>query len=147
MAAVTHRIEPRPSRAAAAALLESAGLPSSDLTDAHMEHFFFCGPAAQPSGIIGIEVGGEAALLRSLVVAAEHRATGMGAALTERAERHARERGARSLYLLTTTAEDFFARRGYVSAARESAPAAIKNTREFAGLCPASSAFMVKQLF
>ena len=146
MATATHRIDPRPSRDAAAALLELAGLPSSDLTDAHMEHFFYCGPATQPGGVVGIEVCGEAALLRSLVVAGEHRSTGMGAALTQRAEQYARELGARSLYLLTTTAEDFFARRGYVSAERASAPVAIQNTREFAGLCPASSAFMVKHL-
>lgn len=146
MVTVTHHIAPRPPRAAAAALLESAGLPSADLTDAHMEHFFYCGSVTRPGGIVGIELGGEAALLRSLVVAKENRATGMGAALTERAEQYARELGARSLYLLTTTAEDFFARRGYVSAERESAPASIKNTRELAGLCPASSAFMVKHL-
>jgi N-acetylglutamate synthase-like GNAT family acetyltransferase len=50
------------------------------------------------------------------------------------------------MYLLTTTAAGFFERRGYVAAARESAPAEIRATREFADICPASSAFMVKHL-
>jgi amino-acid N-acetyltransferase len=47
---------------------------------------------------------------------------------------------------LTTTAESFFAKHGYQRAARESAPAAIRGTREFAGICPASSTFMLRHL-
>jgi amino-acid N-acetyltransferase len=49
-------------------------------------------------------------------------------------------------YLLTTSAEAFFRKNVYSSAGREEAPAAIKSTREFAAICPASSAFMFKQL-
>jgi amino-acid N-acetyltransferase len=52
----------------------------------------------------------------------------------------------RVIYLLTTTAEEFFARRGYRRTERSSAPVAIRNTREFAGICPVSSAFMNKLL-
>ena len=62
------------------------------------------------------------------------------------AERHARDQGVHSLYLLTTTAEKFFLRRGYARIPREVAPAAIKTTSEFSGICPTSSAFMVKYL-
>jgi amino-acid N-acetyltransferase len=50
------------------------------------------------------------------------------------------------MYLLTTTAETFFERRGYRRVDRIQAPPAIKLTPEFAGLCPASSAFMIKRL-
>ena len=71
---------------------------------------------------------------------------GMGSALLDYAEQFALSRGVRTLYLLTTTAEGFFVRRGYSTAARENAPPAIRSTREFAGICPASSAFMSKQL-
>jgi len=136
----------KPSRTAVAALLDASDLPSSDLTDAHMEHFFFCGPAAMPTALVGVELCGANALLRSLVVQPEHRSAGLGAALVEHAEMYARSRGARAVYLLTTTAESFFARRGYAVANRASAPAEIASTREFAGICPASSAFMVKRL-
>jgi amino-acid N-acetyltransferase len=146
MNALKHNIEQGPSRKVAAMLLESVSLPSADLTDAHMEHFFYCGDAAQPSGLVGVELRGKAALLRSLVVTARQRSTGMGAQLVEHAERYARVAGADAIYLLTTTAESFFAKRGYRVVPRESAPPEIRETREFAAICPASSAFMSKTL-
>ena len=139
-------IRPRPSLAAAKALLEAAGLPFGDLTDAHCEHFFFWGPPDAPTGLVGLELFGNVALLRSLVVSPETRSSGMGSALVRYAENHALSQGVRTLFLLTTTAEGFFARLGYLHATRDAAPAAIRSTREFAGLCPASSAFMSKQL-
>jgi amino-acid N-acetyltransferase len=139
-------IRARPSRAAAAALLDAAALPSSDLTDEHMDHFFFCGTASAPTALIGIELCGTSALLRSLVVDPGLRSTGLGKALVEHAETQARAHGARSMYLLTTTAAAFFERRGYVATPRQSAPPEIRATREFADICPASSAFMVKRL-
>ena len=49
-------------------------------------------------------------------------------------------------YLLTTTAEDFFARRGYVRIARDEAPETIRAAREFADIYPAGSAIMRKVL-
>jgi amino-acid N-acetyltransferase len=139
-------IRGNPGRQIAERLLASAGLPTSDLNDELLRNFFFAGPAAQPTGLVGLELRGDAGLLRSLVVAPACRDRGAGSALTEHAERHARARGVRSLYLLTTTAEEFFARRGYVRTRREDAPETIRTTREFADLCPASSTFMVKQL-
>lgn len=140
-------IHRRPAREAAAALLESAGLPVSDLTDAYMEHFFYVGPAASaPIGLVGVEMCGVDALLRSLVVNPQHRSAGLGQALVAHAESHARGQGARTMYCLTTTAETFFRRRGYVDADRNRAPAAVRETREFSSICPASSAFLVKKL-
>jgi amino-acid N-acetyltransferase len=135
-----------PSKSAVIGLLQAAALPASDLTEAHMANFFYCGPATAPAGIVGLEFCGTDALLRSLAVAPERRGSGLGAALVDRAESHARQHGACSVFLLTTTAETFFLRRGYTNAARESAPPGIRATREFSDLCPASSAFMVKQL-
>jgi amino-acid N-acetyltransferase len=139
-------IRPRPSLAAAKSLLESVGLPTTDLTEAHCEHFFFWGPPASPTGLVGLELSGDVALLRSLAVSPEVRFSGMGTALVRFAENHARETGVRTLYLLTTTAEAFFVRLGYARTERDFAPAAISSTREFAGLCPASSAFMSRSL-
>jgi amino-acid N-acetyltransferase len=139
-------IHAHPPLAVAAALLASARLPTEDLTEAHCEHFFYCGPASTPVGLVGLELFGDTALLRSLVVAPEQRSRALGSILVEHAERHAQAAGARTIYLLTTTAEEFFARRGYRRVERATAPAAIRNTREFAGICPASSAFMCKPL-
>ena len=139
-------IHPRPTLAAARALLASANLPTADLAESHCEHFFHTGPAATPTGLVGLELFGDVALLRSLVVSPDGRSSGMGTALVRFAEEHARAEGVRALYLLTTTAEGFFLRRGYSPVARDSAPVAIRSTREFAGICPASSAFLCKQL-
>ncbi len=144
MAAVVLHAEP--TRDAAVSMLKESGLPAADLTDGHMRHFFYTGAANRPQGLIGIEIQGDDALLRSLVVTPGLRSTGLGTALVQRAEAHARAQGARSMYLLTTTAEQFFARRGYAKLDRADAPAGIRTTREFADICPASSIFMFKPL-
>jgi amino-acid N-acetyltransferase len=135
-----------PSLSLASQLLSAAELPTSDLTEEHCRHFFFMGSPESPAGLVGLELFGDVALLRSLVVAPGARRGGAGTELVTHAEEHARRQGVRVLYLLTTTAEGFFAKRGYARAARDAAPAAIRATREFAGICPASSAFMCKQL-
>jgi amino-acid N-acetyltransferase len=140
------QINPAPSLAAVLGLLESAGLPTSDLTDAHMADFFHVGPAGAPFGIVGVQLYGSDALLRSLVVIASHRKQGLGQRLVEHAEQHAHRCGARTVYLLTTTAEPFFRARGYSPAARDAAPPAIRTTQEFSSLCPSSSAFLFKHL-
>jgi amino-acid N-acetyltransferase len=139
-------ISPKPSLTAAVTLLAEAKLPTEDLTERHCENFFYAGADAAPDGLVGLELFGDVALLRSLVVAGPARGTGAGSRLLAHAEQHARAHGVRQLYLLTTTAEEFFARRGFARANRETAPSAIQTTREFAGICPASSAFMAKQL-
>ena len=139
-------IRPHPSLDAAKSLLAAANLPVADLADSHCEHFFYWGPANAPTGLVGLELFGDVALLRSLVVSPDARSSGMGTALVRHAESHALSQGVRTLFLLTTTAEGFFARLGYSNTARDAAPPAIRSTREFAGICPASSAFMSKQL-
>ncbi len=135
-----------PSLSVVVRLLESVDLPASDLTGAHLAHFFYTGTETQPTGLVGLEFCGKHALLRSLVVTPGGRAKGLGSALVAHAEMHARQQRARSIYVLTTTAEAFFKRRGYLPASRESAPLQIKATREFSDICPASSAFLTKSL-
>ena len=143
---MANEIAAKPGLATVKALLSAAGLPVADLTDAHCEHFHYAGDASKPDGIVGIEVLGECGLLRSLVVRDDLRGSGLGSALVRRIEDYARSLGIRDVYLLTTTAQGFFEARGYQLAVREQAPAAIRSTREFAGICPASSAFMMKRL-
>jgi amino-acid N-acetyltransferase len=127
-------------------LLQAEGLPTSDLTEAHLEHFFFAGVDAAPTALIGLEIYGTDALLRSLVVNATVRTQGWGSALVVHAEAYASAHQVRAIYLLTTTAELFFERRGYQRVDRTRAPSTIQATREFSSLCPASSAFMVKRI-
>jgi amino-acid N-acetyltransferase len=127
-------------------LLSESKLPTGDITARHLTHFFGCGSDDELEAVVGLELYGDVALLRSLAVAPGRRGTGLGSRLVAHAERHAQDQGVKSLYLLTTTAEAFFLRLGYARIPREEAPAAIKSTKEFAGICPVSSAFMVKRL-
>ena len=139
-------IRQRPPQLSVVALLEAEGLPASDLTESHLKHFFFTGSDGAPSALVGLEIYDEAALLRSLVVSADARTQGLGSALVRHAEGYAAARRVRSIYLLTTTAEAYFEHRGYRRVDRTQAPASIQSTREFASLCPSSSAFMIKRL-
>src|SRR6266481_4035664 len=93
-----------------------------------------------------MEIYGDVALLRSLAVAAPRRQIGLGTALVEHAEQEALRQGVSTVYLLTTTAESLFLRLDYARVPREQAPSAIRATREFSDMCPASAAFMMKQL-
>lgn len=139
-------ITARPSLSGAVSLPQRAGLPSEDLTEEHLKEFFLAGDPVNPLVIVGLELSPPHALLRSLVVDAHARRRGVGSRLLAHAEAHARSRGVRSLFLLTTTADAFFAARGYALADRSEAPPIIRSSAEFTSLCSASAAFMVKHL-
>jgi amino-acid N-acetyltransferase len=83
-------------------------------------------------------------LLRSLAVAEAHRKGGCGRALVSHAESWAWRHGVKTLYLLTTTAANFFARTGYEAISRVQAPAPIAATTQFSSLCPSSATLMRK---
>ena len=54
------------------ALLERCRLPTEDLEHAHVEHFVVCRADEELVGVVGLEVLGKMALLRSLAVAPDH---------------------------------------------------------------------------
>jgi amino-acid N-acetyltransferase len=68
----------RPPRSVVAALLQSQGLPDLDITDEHLEHFFFVGSDGSPTGLVGLELYGTDAVLRSLMVGENARGKGLG---------------------------------------------------------------------
>ena len=127
-------------------LLADAALPHDDLSPEHLRHFLVIRDGDGIAGVVGMEVADDAGLLRSLAVTEARRGGGLASRLVDALEAHARSAGIRTLYLLTTTAENFFARRGYARAERDSVPAAIAATPEFRGICPASAACMAKAL-
>jgi amino-acid N-acetyltransferase len=137
---------PDVSAAEAVPLLVECGLPVTDISPAAPPLFFGIREAGVLAAVVGLEVYAPVGLLRSLAVRPAFRDCGFGRALVARVESFAAARGVESLYLLTTTAERFFAALGYAVAARDAAPAAIRATSQFAGLCPASSAFLSKRL-
>jgi amino-acid N-acetyltransferase len=97
-------------------------------------------------GCAGLEVYGDAALLRSVAVEAEHRRGGVGAALTRAALDEAARSGIAAVYLLTTTAERFFPRFGFEIVDRADVPAAVQSSVEFAHASCASAVVMRKRL-
>ena len=127
-------------------LLESAGLPTSDLDDAQLQHFFFIGTASVP----------------------DRDSSGSSCAASMRCCAHlssprqpARAAPAPHLSGMPSTCAVAGRARpvpshddcgGLLRAPRlcphrpRGAPESIRSTREFADICPASSAFMVKHL-
>lgn len=126
-------------------LLSANGLPVDDLRDEKVELWCECSSEGV-EGAIGIERYGQYGLIRSLVVAPGGRSRGIGSELLAKLEARALEGGIRYLFLLTETAQTFFLGRGYVDFDRERAPEEIRHTAQFSGLCPASAAFMRKDL-
>ena len=125
-------------------LLSSCGLPHEDLTPEHLHHFWVIKEKGQLIGVIGLEVLRPLALLRSLAIDPLFRNRGLGSQLAQQAEKYADSLKIQGLYLLTTTAEGFFAKRGYQKVRRESTPDQIQGTAEFRSMCPLTAVCMVK---
>lgn len=126
-------------------LLGVAGLPTAGVP-ASLTDFFVAEDRGQIVGAIGMERYGQAALLRSAVVAPAARGTGVGAALVCRMLGHARECGVEELYLLTTTAGDYFPRFGFGTVARAEVPSGVRESVEFRDACPSSAVVMRRTL-
>ena len=130
-------------------LLAESGLVHEDLTPAHMAGFVVI-PAQENSSslvaVAGVEIFPDAdeGLLRSVAVAPSLRKQGVGAGLVRAVEKRAGELGLRRLWLLTTTAPDFFRGLGYVDTARAQAPGVVQQSGEFQSLCPASALCLSK---
>ncbi|MGO8917320.1 MAG: arsenic resistance N-acetyltransferase ArsN2 [Stellaceae bacterium] len=129
-----------------AALLAEAGLPSDDLAEPGRRFWCFRDAGGGAIGSGGLELYGTEALLRSVVVVAARRRSGLGRGIVARLLGEAGARGARRVFLLTTTAEAFFAALGFAVIERAAVPAVIAATREFTTLCPASAVCMTKAL-
>ena len=127
------------------ALLRDARLPVEDAAD-HLQHFTVGTGEAGLVAVGGFESHGADALLRSFVVAPSARERAHGADLLRHVLRDARAAGVDTVYLLTQTAERFFTRHGFRPVERSDAPQAIRATREFTGLCPASARLMARSL-
>ena len=125
-------------------LLNDGGLPADDLDEESLGLFLVLDETGSVKGAVGLEQYADIALLRSLVVTTELRGGGYGQSLVSAAEELAAKLGVASVYLLTTSADDFFRARGYRSIHRDETPSAIKGTTQFSALCPSTAVLMVK---
>jgi amino-acid N-acetyltransferase len=127
------------------AFLEAAGLPAEDVASGAQEYLLL-EDGDELVGTIGLERVGSDALVRSLAVAPSRRGRGLAARLDAGAVALAQERGVGTLYLLTTTAEAFAARRGYERVLRSEVPPGILALPQFRALCPATAVCMRRRL-
>jgi len=114
-------------------LVEAVHLPPEGIAEA-MEYFWVARAGERIVGTVGLEVYDDLALLRSLAVTPARQRTGLGRALTETALSYLTTRQFRAVYLLTTTAEVFFARHGFCIVARDAVPAGVQQSVEFQGV-------------
>lgn len=125
-------------------LLARCGLPDEDITPSHLKHFLVAYHKEKLAGVVGLEPFQDHALLRSLAVEAHVRGQGIASQLVEKIEAYARAHEIESLYLLTTTAEGFFEKHGYLITRRDTVPDVLKDTEEFKSICPETAVCMVK---
>jgi amino-acid N-acetyltransferase len=124
-------------------LLEAADLPTAGLARS-LPDFLVAEERGRVVGAAGLEIYGDCALLRSAVVEAGRRGSGVGVDLVESLLRRAGTRGVREIYLLTTTAEHFFPRFGFFRIPRDVVAAPVRASEEFRGACPDSAIAMRK---
>jgi amino-acid N-acetyltransferase len=127
------------------ALLERAGLPTSDLESAQPD-FTVIRANGKVIAAGALQRFGPSALLRSVVVEPDHRRSGLGRLIVGELERSARAARITQLILLTQSATEFFARQGYRAIERSRAPEELQGSAEFRSLCPSSATCMAKSL-
>lgn len=122
-------------------LLQKCDLPFEDCHE-HLESFFGIIDDGRLVTVGALQLNGAVALLRSIAVPPENRRQGLAVKMTRHLLAVARSKQVRELYLLTETAENYFARFGFCAVERETVPDNIKSTRQFETLCPASAQVM-----
>jgi amino-acid N-acetyltransferase len=126
-------------------LLAASDLPVEGVRD-NFSNFIVAEERGAIAGAIGVEKFGSVALLRSAVVAPDNRGSGVGRRLVEQLLERAGRDGIEELYLLTTTAENYFPRFGFARTTRSAVPDAVKASAEFHGACPDTAIVMTRRV-
>lgn len=127
-------------------LLAASGLPDGDIGP-HLADFVVAKIGQELVGVAGLEALGDTALLRSVAVREDHRGSGIARALCESILARAKARGSANVYLLTTTAADYFRQKfRFAPLDRAAAPKAIQGTHEFSQACPQTASLLFRQL-
>ncbi|HXH07231.1 MAG TPA: putative metal-dependent hydrolase [Vicinamibacterales bacterium] len=126
-------------------LVTACGLPTAGVLEA-LPHMVVARRNGRIVATAAVEPHGEAVLLRSVAVDASSRGQGLGCRIVTRALERAARRGARAAYLLTETADAFFARLGFVPVERSAVPDGVRASVEFASACPRTARAMYRPL-
>jgi amino-acid N-acetyltransferase len=122
-------------------LLSAAQLPVDGLLD-HLDTAVVARADGRVVGCVALEVYTDGALLRSVVVNNSVNGRRIGTRLTKAALELASVLGIPAIYLLTTAAEAFFPRFGFVRIPRSEVPASVQMSVEFRSACPSTAAVM-----
>ena len=127
-------------------LLAEESLPT-DIVEENKGDLWVAEADGSVVGSGALEVYGQDALLRSVVVAPERKGRGEGTRMVDHLESEAARRGVKNLWLLTETAEPFFAGRGYEKVERSMiVNKGILDSAEFKHLCASTAVCMRKDL-
>jgi len=129
-------------------LLRAADLPTNGVAEILGQapgDFVVAERARVLVGAAALEVAGRDALLRSVVVRADGRTTGVGRAMVTALLADADRRSFDGVYLLTTTAGDWFPRFGFTRVERSAVPRAIADTWEFKTGCAQTAVAMARK--
>jgi amino-acid N-acetyltransferase len=124
------------------ALLAGASLTTDGVEEQFGDGFVVAECDGAIVGVEGIERYASFGLLRSAAVHPAWRSRGVGDVMTRDRIQWARAQGLHAVWLLTTTADAYFARYGFLRVERSAAPEAMQRSREFASACPASAVAM-----
>ncbi|HEX3578277.1 MAG TPA: arsenic resistance N-acetyltransferase ArsN2 [Thermoanaerobaculia bacterium] len=122
-------------------LLVTNNLPVSGI-DEHWRTFIVARDGDAIVGCGGAEAYKFAALIRSVAVADSHRGRGIGRRIVRQLLDRLASRGIREFYLLTTTAQPYFAKRGFKPIDRDEIHPQLLASTELQGACPDTAVCM-----
>ena len=122
-------------------LLLASNLPTAGVDD-HWKTFLVAHDGDTMVACGGAEAYQFAALIRSVAVKDEYRSHGIGRKIVRQLLDRLASRGLREFYLLTTTAEDYFRKRGFKTIDRDEVHPQLLSSREFQDACPSSAVCM-----
>jgi len=123
-------------------LLGRSELTHQDVSEGWGHYFVVREDDGRVVGVAGLELHGDVGLLRSVAVDPDYRGQGLAKALVEAVLARAERVGLRAVYLLTTSARDYFSRHGFSECSRDEAPDGIRESWEFRTGCPSTAALM-----
>lgn len=126
-------------------LLQGEKLPTQDLIPGRTQ-FLVIELDKKIVGVAGIEIYSNLGLLRSVAIDKNYRNRLLATMLIDDLLLYAAEQGITALYLITTSAEHYFSKKGFVVVDRDIVPGAIKSSSEFSTMCPSTATVMVKAL-
>lgn len=122
-------------------MLAASGLPTAGVDD-HWKTFLVAWDGRKRVACGGAETYQFVALIRSIAVVPEYRSQGLGRKLVRHLLDRLAAHGLREFYLLTTTAEEYFKKRGFKTIERDEVHPQVLASQEFQDACPSTATCM-----